>query len=126
MTTDHHGLSIGIERVDSEFFLAMKAVGKLTHQDYEVITPLIESALHGVKEPVVNVLIDGTELRGWELRAAWDDLKLGLSHNKEFKKIAIFGNSNWQEIVSKIGGWFASGEVKYFNSRYEAVTWLFG
>lgn len=126
MNTDRHGLSIGIERVDSELFLALKAVGKLTHQDYEVITPLLESALLGVKEPVVNVLIDGTELRGWELRAAWDDLKLGLAHNKEFKKIAVFGNSNWQEIAVKIGGWFASGEVKYFNSRDEAVAWLFG
>jgi hypothetical protein len=45
MTTDRHGLSIGIERVDSEFFLALKAVEKLTHQDYEVITPLLEAAL---------------------------------------------------------------------------------
>lgn len=29
-----HGLSIGIERTGSEFFLTLKAVGTLTHKDY--------------------------------------------------------------------------------------------
>ncbi len=37
-----HGLSIGIERVDNEFFLSFKAVGTLTHEDYEKIKPLME------------------------------------------------------------------------------------
>ena len=125
MSAQRHGLSIGIERIDNELFLALKAVGKLTHEDFEVINPMLESALRGLEQPVVNVLIDGTELRGWELRAAWDDLKLGLSHNKDFRKIAIFGNSNWQEMAAKVGSWFISGEVKYFNSRDEAIAWLF-
>ncbi len=44
-----HGLSIGIERVEDEFFLSLKAVGKLTHADYEIITPLIDAALAWVK-----------------------------------------------------------------------------
>ncbi|MFV0561952.1 hypothetical protein [Malaciobacter mytili] len=34
-----HGLSIGINRIDNEFYLALKAIGKLTHEDYEKITP---------------------------------------------------------------------------------------
>ena len=97
MSTDRHGLSIGIERSGNNFFLSLKAVGTLTHADYEVIRPLIDSALATVKQPSVDVLVDGTELDGWELRAAWDDFKLGLKHNNEFKKVAIFGNKKWQE-----------------------------
>ncbi len=119
-----HGLSIGIERVNSEFFLTLKAVGKLTHQDYEKINPMIESALDGVKDPKIKAFIDGSELEGWELRAAWDDFKLGLKHGREFDKIAIFGNKKWQEYASKIGSWFVSGDVKYFESADEALTWL--
>lgn len=34
MSIDQHGLSIGIERVESEFFLSLKAIGKLTHADH--------------------------------------------------------------------------------------------
>ncbi len=65
-----HGLSIGIEHIGTHFFLSLKAIGKLTHEDYETITPLIDSALEGVSEPVVNIYIDASELEGWELRAA--------------------------------------------------------
>jgi len=124
MSIKRHGLTIGIERVGSDFFLSLKAIGKLTHQDYETISPMIDSALQGVKEPKLKVLIDGTELEGWELRAAWDDFKLGLKHGSEFEKIAIYGNKNWQEITAKVGAWFISGEVKYFEDYEAAVEWL--
>ena len=102
MTIKRHGLSIGIARVGSEFFLSLTAVGKLTHADYETISPMLDAALDGVKEPKVKVLVDGTEMEGWELRAAWDDFKLGLKHGNEFEKIAIFGNKNWQEIAARV------------------------
>lgn len=124
MKVTKHGLSIGIERIDDRFFLTLKAQGKLTHEDYQVITPMIDSALSEVAHPKVNVLIDGTELEGWEVRAAWDDFKLGLKHNNEFNKIAIYGNKNWQHFLSKIGGWFISGEVQYFENVSDALDWL--
>jgi len=124
MSTQTHGLSIGIERIESHFFLKLKAVGTLTHKDYEIINPLVDAALNGVTQPEIDVLIDGTELEGWELRAAWDDFKFGLKHNNEFKKIAIYGNKNWQEITAKVGSWFISGEIKYFDDNEKAITWL--
>lgn len=124
MNNSKHGFSIGIERVGSDVFLAMKAVGKLTHEDYETITPMIDSALEEVKQPKVKVLIDGTELEGWELRAAWDDFKIGLRHGNDFEKIAIYGNKNWQDIAAKVGTWFVSGEVRYFENYDDALSWL--
>ena len=63
-------------------------------------------------------------MEGWELRAAWDDFKIGLKHGNEFKRIAIYGNKNWQEITAKIGSWFISGEVKYFDDEGDALAWL--
>ena len=85
---------------------------------------MLESALAEVKQPKIKALIDATELEGWEVRAAWDDLKLGLKHGNEFERIAIYGNKKWQEIGAKVGSWFISGEVKYFESKEEAVDWL--
>ena len=124
MTIKKHGLSIGIDRVDNNFFLSLKAVGTLTHADYEIISPMLDAALAEVKYPRVNVLIDGMQLEGWELRAAWDDLKLGLKHNNEFHKIAIYGNKKWQQHIAKMASWFISGEVQYFENMDAAVTWL--
>jgi hypothetical protein len=77
-----------------------------------------------VDQPKIKAIFDGTELEGWELRAAWDDFKIGLKHGSEFEKIAIYGNKRWQEISAKVGSWFLSGEVKYFDDRDEALKWL--
>jgi len=38
--------------------------------------------------------------------------------------VAIFGNKNWQEIAAKVGSWFISGEIKYFDNQDEALAWL--
>ncbi|MGE0113782.1 MAG: STAS/SEC14 domain-containing protein [Steroidobacteraceae bacterium] len=125
MKLERHGLSIGIERINSHFFLSLKAQGKLTHNDYETIIPMIDAALAEVKDPKLKVLVDGTELEGWEPRAAWDDFKLGLKHGNEFEKIAIYGNKDWQKLAAKIGSWFVSGEVKYFDNCDEAIKWIY-
>ena len=84
-------MSIGMERVGSTYFMTLRVAGKLTHEDYQIITPTIESALSGVDVPEIHALIDGRELEGWELRASWDDFRLGVKHGKEFSKIAILG-----------------------------------
>lgn len=124
MSAETHGLYIGVERSGSEVYLALIAVGKLTHEDYQTILPILDSALEAVKEPHINALIDLTELQGWETRAVWDDLKLGLKHGNEFVNIAICGNRRWQETAVKVGNWFLSGEVKYFEERAVAIDWL--
>jgi hypothetical protein len=124
MTTVRHGLSIGIERVEETFFLSLKATGKLTHQDYQIITPMLDAAVKEVCAPRIKAVFDVTEMKGWEVRAAWDDFKLGLKHGSEFEKIAIYGNKNWQESISHIGSWFISGQIEYFESFQQALDWL--
>jgi hypothetical protein len=122
--TKRHGLTIGMERVNAESYLYIKVIGILNHQDYQKITPLIESAVEGVNEPKLNLFFDAYELEGWELRAAWDDLKIGLKNGSDFNKIAIVGNRKWQEYAAKIGNWFTQGEIKHFDDAERALNWL--
>ncbi|ELI5738149.1 STAS/SEC14 domain-containing protein [Vibrio fluvialis] len=124
MSFQRHGISIGLARVDEQFFVVIKAVGTLTHQDYEIMTPMLDAALVKVNEPKVKVLFDATELEGWELRAAWDDFKLGLKHGSDFDKIALYGKPGWQELAAKIGSWFISGEIRFFDDYAQALEWL--
>ena len=37
MSIDKHGLTVGIDRIDNRFYLTLKAVGKLTHEDYKLL-----------------------------------------------------------------------------------------
>ncbi|TOQ61830.1 STAS/SEC14 domain-containing protein [Vibrio parahaemolyticus] len=126
MSSERHGISVGLERFGSEFFLVFKAVGKLTHEDYQAIAPVLESALAGVNGQHVKVLVDISEFSGWDLRAAWDDVQLGLKIGPKFEKVAIYGDKNWQELASKVGGWFISGEMQSFNEYDSAIKWLEG
>ncbi|GAM59844.1 hypothetical protein JCM19232_177 [Vibrio ishigakensis] len=124
MTVKRHGISLGVERIESEFVLVFKATGKLTHQDYQAMAPVLESALQGVDPKHIKMLVDVSEFSGWELRAAWDDFRLGMKLGFEIEKVAIFGDKNWQEMASAVGGWFISGEMKSFHSYDDAVDWL--
>tara|TARA_Y100000034_G_C6774739_1_gene345838 strand:- start:363 stop:758 length:396 start_codon:yes stop_codon:yes gene_type:complete len=124
MTIVKHGLNLGIERIDSQFYLTLKAIGTLTHEDYQVITPLVDSALAEVQQPKISALVDITELQGWEMQAAWEDFKFGLKHGNEFEKIALVGNKSWQEWAAKIGTWFIAGEIKFFEQSDIAISWI--
>lgn len=125
MTLLKHGISIGIERYDDDdFYVAFKAIGTLTHQDYERMVPVLESALAGVKDPDIFALVDVTELDGLELQAAWDDIKLGVKHIRHFEKIAIVGKTTLQEVLAKLANWFTPAEVRFFVDNGDAVAWL--
>ena len=124
MQFENHGLTIGVKRINSEVFLSLKVQGKLTHEDYLTISPMMEGALEQLKHPKISAYIDASELEGWELRAAWDDLKLGLKYGGEFEKIAIYGNKKWMDVAAKIGSWFTKGEVKHFYLQEDALKWL--
>jgi hypothetical protein len=119
-----HSISIGISHVDEEFFLRISVKGTLTHKDYEKMIPMVENALVGIKEPKIKVLLDAREFDGWDMRAAWDDFKFGLKHNKEFTKLAFVGNKKWEAYSIKISNWFMSGEMKYFENIDDAIIWL--
>lgn len=119
-----HGISIGLERTGEVIFLRIKAVGKLTHKDYEVLSPMLDSAVQAVEHPQIKAFVDVIELDGWELRAAWDDFKLGLKHGREFSRIAIVGDQPWEKVAAKVAGWFISGETEYFEDPDEAMDWL--
>lgn len=119
-----HGFTIGMERFNNQFVLTFKVSGKLTHDDYKKITPLIDSSLEGVKDPKINVLADIEKLEGLELRAAWDDLKIGLKYGSSFNKIAILGKQSWIKYGSKVSEWFINGEIKQFDDINDAITWI--
>ena len=119
-----HGISIGIERINEDFFLTFTVLGKLSHTDYEVITPMLESAIAGISQPHIKVLVDCSQFEGWELRALWDDFRLGMRHGSKMQQVAVVGSSKWMEGLTRIGNWFTSADIRYFETIKEALEWL--
>jgi len=116
-------MDINIEPKGSVLNVTLKATGKLTHGDYEVMVPMMDQAIKSMPNVKVNMLLDATEFEGWELEAAWDDFKFGMEYKDIFVKIAIVGTEKWQSYMAKMGDWFMDGEVKFFYDLAEAQEW---
>ncbi|CAH7056771.1 STAS/SEC14 domain-containing protein [Vibrio chagasii] len=124
MSIERHGISVGIERVSGETIIVFKAKGKLTHDDYQAMIPILKTTIKEIDSSALKMLVDISTLTGWELRAAWDDFKLGLELNSKIDKIAICGDKSWQELASKVGSWFVSEDIKSFEEHDPAIEWL--
>jgi len=98
------------------------ASGKLTHEDYQGFRGRIEQMIrqHGS----VRVLLDLQDFHGWDLQAAWDDLKLGLRFPGKFERCAILGDKKWEEWMIRLAKPFF--RVKFFDrsERESAWRWL--
>ena len=117
-------ISISVKHSNSLVVMTLVAKGALTHEDYQQITPLIDEALANIKHPELYFLIDASEMTGWELEAAWDDMKLGLKYGGKVEKIAILGHKKWQEMLISLANVFIHGQAKYFEDKDEALNWL--
>lgn len=119
-----HGLRIGLTQIDDLIYLHLEIIGKLTHHDYEVLLPMLDAAVDGAENARIDSLVDLRQLEGFELRAIWDDLKLGLKHRKRFERVAVLGNKKWEQVATQIGNWFTSGELAYFENEDNAKKWI--
>lgn len=124
MVVREHGISLGIHRIENQFFLRLVVQGKLTHDDYTLMAPMLDQALAGIADPDIKMLVECRQFEGWELRAAWDDFRLGLKHGSKFSRIAIVGDKPWEKAVARIGSWFIEGEMQFFEDSRQALRWL--
>ena len=106
--------------------LVLKAVDKLTDQDYkEVLIPHLESIIREYGK--ARLLLDmGDEFHGWEAAALWDDARFGLTHRNDFDKMGVVGGPRWVEWGLKLAAMAMSGEIRSFSvsEREEAVGWI--
>ncbi len=123
-TIKEHGIGIAIKRSKKQLFIEITMIGKLTHEDYQIFVPMIDKALKEVKGLEVNLLADMSQFKGWELKAAWDDMMFGLKHRNSFDKIAIVGDKKWEELSVKMFSHMMKGKAKFFKSREKALEWL--
>jgi uncharacterized protein (DUF1778 family) len=98
--------------------------GKLTDEDYQQFIPHFEQ-LAG-QNGKIRLLFEMTQFHGWEVKAAWDDLKLGLKHYGKVERIAMVGEKKWQQWMAQLSKPFTAAEVRYFEKSEspQALAWL--
>ena len=113
-----------IENMEDDVF-AIKVSGKLTHQDYrDHLIPALEKMI--ATNGKIKLLIEAEDFHGWEWQAAFDDLKTGVKYRKDFSRVAIVGDQEWERSLSKLFSFIISGEVCYFSIKQfaDAKKWI--
>ncbi len=114
------------ESTDS--MVAVKASGKLTHNDYATVwIPALKKGIeaHG---KIDGLLYMDEDFEGWELEAMWDDTKFGFSHRNDFRRLAVVGGPKWVAWGAKLAALITDGEIKTFERSQlaEAISWVKG
>ena len=106
--------------------LVARMSAQLTVQDYEkILIPKLDAIIAEYGKIYAVVVVDET-FTGWELGALWDDIKYGIQHRSDFKKIAVVGASHWLEKAVHLGGLLINGEIRTFNTDKltSALEWI--
>ena len=100
---------------------AFKATGKLTEEDYEKFLPELVKLIK--ENGKISLFVELEDFKGWEPKAAWEDMKFGEEHDDDFKRIAIVGDKPWMKWMVAIGNAFTDTEVRYFDRDLSQQAW---
>ena len=98
---------------------------KVEADDYRnVVFPAITRAAEG--ESGVRCLIVMPEFHGMTGSAMWQDVKGGIQHWGDWKRIAVVTDIDWATHLTALFGWMTPGDVKTFSmaEREQAIAWL--
>ncbi len=114
----------GLEIVSSGKLLHVKVTGKLTKDAYQTLVPEVDQLIqeHGK----LRLLFEMHDFHGWTAGALWEDVKFDLKHWKDIERLAIVGESKWQEGMALFCKPFTSATVKYFDHAdvAQAQSWI--
>lgn len=108
--------------------LGVAAAGKITGKDYEsILMPAVEAKLKTNKK--IRLLYHlGNDYTGFDLKAMFDDTKIGLQHLTSWDKVALVSDHEIINTVAKFFGFILSCELRIFkNEKLEqAKKWISG
>lgn len=123
VTAPHH-LFAGYERVGDLAFVSLRVQGQLTHDDYAIITPLMEAAAVSAKRAGLCLLFDMSQMTGWEPEALADDIQLALRVHKRVRKVALVAPQPWQQRLFAVMSRLLPVQAQCFTQPQQAIDWL--
>ena len=106
--------------------IGFEVTGKVQAEDFrDVVLPVFERA---AKAGEFRAVVAIPEFDGMSGGALWEDLKIGVSHLRDWKRIALVTDIDWMTHLTQMFGWMTPGDVKCFplSKRSEAINWVAG
>ncbi|MFQ6021999.1 MAG: STAS/SEC14 domain-containing protein [Acidiferrobacterales bacterium] len=95
---------------------------EFTLADYKEFEDAITRELESV--PKIKLLLDLTNMAGFTVDVAWEDIKFTKSHSHDFERIAVVTTNQWVSWASWLGTTFTDAEVQFFEDADAANAWI--
>lgn len=113
-------------QIDEENGLVrIRAGGKLQGSDYVDFAPPFER-IAARETGKVSMLIElAPDFAGWDLGGLWRDIEFDVRHRDSFGRVAVVGDSKWEEWGTKLFNPLFRAEMKFFppSRRESAEGW---
>lgn len=115
-----------IEIISSGRLLEVHATGKLTKDFYEKLVPAVEAQIK--KNGKLDILFIMHDFHGWTAGALWEDCKFEMKHCHDIERLAVVGESKWQQGMATFCKPFVKAKIQYFehNKIDDARKWVTG
>jgi hypothetical protein len=104
--------------------LEIQLTGKLAKEDYEQLVPAVERLVkeHGR----IRILVEMHDFHGWTAEALWEDIKFDARHFRDIERVAMVGETKWQQGMAVFCKPFTSAKIRYFDraALNDARAWL--
>src|ERR1035441_5055698 len=97
--------------------LEIQLTGKLAKEDYEQLVPAVERLVkeHGR----IRILVEMRDFHGWTAGALWEDIKFDAKHFKDIDRVAMVGETKWQQGMAVFCKPFTIAKIRYFDRSEE-------
>lgn len=117
-------MSVELRKEAGDKILFVSLSGTLSKDDYLAFTPPVEEAVkeHGK----IRMLVRMHDFHGWTAGALWEDIKFDVKHFSHIERLAIIGESRWEQGMAMFCKPFTLAKVRYFheNKADEAYQWI--
>ncbi|GMN02213.1 MULTISPECIES: STAS/SEC14 domain-containing protein [unclassified Erythrobacter] len=106
--------------------LWIRAGGRLGDEAYDRFVPQFEHIAEREAGTVPMVIELAPDFSGWDFGGLWRDLKFDIRHKDCFSRIAMIGDSKWEERGWKLSSSLFRAEMKFFrpSQRSHAESWV--
>jgi hypothetical protein len=117
-------MTVELHETDEGEVLTIKAVGKLSKEDYEAFVPKVEQLIKRFGK--IRILFEMKDFHGWDASALWQDIKFDIKHFKDIERLALVGDRKWEKGMGIFCKPFTTAKVKYFDSKEadKAQVWI--
>jgi hypothetical protein len=111
---------IGIS--EEQDLLRIHVLNEFTVDDFREFENAVTGELKS--NPKIRLLMDLSNMSGFTVDMAWEDVKFTRAHSQAFRRIAIVCSSDWNRWLGWVTAAFTDAETQIFDDLDEAEGWL--